>query len=335
MEIKWTDWKYNDGFLSILRFLGTFLPFHFWHWSRLTCLLENDQGNRDFSVLLDQPLVLCLPCIKKFFYIYIKDHPLFCGHFWDLNPKPVATFSITLFPSCLVPNHLDFICHLTFWLCQPSLLYPPVSCLIIKVSVCLRGAPQYLLIKACVCVCLFISGCYSRRSPGALMRHKPPLPTEAYTVSCHCTSSHSKHCQNEILSLATSVALGGCLLSCLPVFLYINVFLYMYIIIHLLILTSISSPQFLREIWCNERHARGCSLLPSFLFFVLCFPLYTQYSCVYVSFMWALFPCDHATYPIPKGCRRNPSGVGKEMLLNMTTSKPRGPERSAILKEQQ
>ena len=36
----------------------------------------------------------------------------------------------------------------------------------------------------------------------------------------------------------------------------------------------------LREVWCNERHARGCFLLPSFLFFVLCFPLYTQYSCV-------------------------------------------------------
>lgn len=98
----------------------------------------------------------------------------------------------------LLPNHPDFLCLLTFWLCQPSHLYPPVSCLIIGVSVCLRGAPQYLLIKASVCVCLFISGCYSRRSPGALMRHKPPLPTEAYTVSCHCTSSHSKHCQNEI-----------------------------------------------------------------------------------------------------------------------------------------
>lgn len=98
----------------------------------------------------------------------------------------------------LLSNHPDFLCLLTFWLCQPPRLYPPVSCLIIGVSVCLRGAPQYLLIKASVCVCLFISGCYSRRSPGALMRHKPPLPTEAYTVSCHCTSSHSKHCQNKI-----------------------------------------------------------------------------------------------------------------------------------------
>lgn len=35
------------------------------------------------------------------------------------------------------------------------------------------------------------------------MRHKPPLPTEGYTVSCHCTFSHS----NKILSLSTSFAL--------------------------------------------------------------------------------------------------------------------------------
>lgn len=81
---------------------------------------------------------------------------------------------------------------LTFWLCQPSHLCSPVSCLIIEVSACLQGAAQYLLIKASVCVCLFISDCYSRRSPQALMRYKPPLPTEAYTVSCHCTFSHSK-----------------------------------------------------------------------------------------------------------------------------------------------
>ncbi len=120
----------------------------------------------------------------------------------------------------LLSNRLDFLCLLTFWLCQPSLLYPPVSCLIIEVSVCLRGAPQYLLIKASVCVCLFISGCYSRRSPGALMRHKPPLPTEAYTVSCHCTSSHSKHCQNEIFSLSTSVALLSLNLSIYIVCIY-------------------------------------------------------------------------------------------------------------------
>lgn len=113
--------------------------------------------------------------------------------------------------SFLSPTILTFSVS-TFWLCKPSLLYPPVSCLIIEVSVCLWGAPQYLLIKASVCVCLFISCCYSRLSPGALMRHKPALPTEAYTVSCHCTSSHSKHYQNEIVYFT---------LSCLNLSLYI------------------------------------------------------------------------------------------------------------------
>lgn len=39
------------------------------------------------------------------------------------------------------------------------------------------------------------------------MRHKPPLPTEGYTVSCHCTFSHSKPWHNKILSLSTSFAL--------------------------------------------------------------------------------------------------------------------------------
>lgn len=39
------------------------------------------------------------------------------------------------------------------------------------------------------------------------MRHKPPLPTEGYTVSCHCTFSHSQPWHNKILSLSTSFAL--------------------------------------------------------------------------------------------------------------------------------
>lgn len=85
---------------------------------------------------------------------------------------------------------------------------------------CLRGAPQYLLIKASVCVCLFISGCYSRRSPVALMRHKPALPTEAYTLSCHCTSTHSKPCHNKILSHSTYTTLESCIQTCLSVPLY-------------------------------------------------------------------------------------------------------------------
>lgn len=138
--------------------------------------------------------------VVPFCWIWIPKQPR------SLSPFPPLVASAALF--FFFPSHLDFLSLLTFWLCQPSLLYPPVLCLIIEVSVCLRGALQYLLIKASVCVCLFISGCYSRRSPGALMRHKAPLPTEAYTVSCHCTSSHSKHCQNEHVSFSTSAALS-------------------------------------------------------------------------------------------------------------------------------
>lgn len=115
------------------------------------------------------------------FFIYFGQPPQFSASF-----------------SCL-SSFLSFPIS-TFWLCKSSLLYPPVSCLIIEVSVCLWGALQYLLIKASVCVCLFISCCYFRHSPGGLVTHKPALPTEVYTVSCHCTSSHSKHCQNEISS---------------------------------------------------------------------------------------------------------------------------------------
>lgn len=88
---------------------------------------------------------------------------------------------------------------LTFWLCKRSLLCSPVSCLIIEDSVCLLGAPPYPLIKACVCVCLFISCYYSRYSPGALKRHKSGVPVEANTVSCRCSFTHVT--KNEFLSL--------------------------------------------------------------------------------------------------------------------------------------
>lgn len=196
--------------------------------------------------------------------------------------------------SWLLSSHLDFLRLLTFWLCQPaSRLYPPVSCLIIEVSVCLRGPPQYLLIKASVCVCLFISGCYSRHSPGALMRHKPPLPTEAYTVSCHCTSTHSKHCQNEILSLSTPVALEGSILCCLSISLYI---LWIYIYPHICLCWSPQSvlpPHLPRDPRSNERHARGCFLIkihPA-LFLFHHFPLYTHYTCIFmVSYLSRFLP---------------------------------------------
>lgn len=88
---------------------------------------------------------------------------------------------------------------LTFWLCKRSLLCSPVSCLIIEDSVCLLGAPPYPLIKACVCVCLFISCYYSRYSPGALKRHKSGVPVEANTVSRRCSFTHVT--KNEFLSL--------------------------------------------------------------------------------------------------------------------------------------
>lgn len=125
-------------------------------------------------------------------------HRLYHFFFWTTTTIlffPFLPFSLLLLTETILSFPVS-----TFWLCESFLLYPPVSCLIIEVSVCLWGALQYLLIKASVCVCLFISCCYSRRSPGGLMTHKPALPTEAYTVSCHCTSSHSKHCQNEISS---------------------------------------------------------------------------------------------------------------------------------------
>lgn len=97
---------------------------------------------------------------------------------------------LTLLCFSLSPSFYHLL--LTFWHRQPSHLCSPVSCLIIEVSVCLQGAAQYLLIKALVCVCLFISDCYSRRSPRALMRRKPAIPTVTYTVSCHCTFSQSE-----------------------------------------------------------------------------------------------------------------------------------------------
>lgn len=169
------------------------------------------------------------------------------------------------------------------------------------------------------------------------MRHKPPVPTEAYTVSCHCTSSHSKH-QNEILSLSTSVALGGCILSCLPVsiyFIYISIYMCVFILICLLILSSVSPPHFLRELWCNERHARGCFPLPSSSLFLLCFPLYTQYTYVYIFLCGRFSPVTPASHPTSGGCQRNLSGVGEEMFLTMITNNPRGPERSTVSEEQQ
>lgn len=173
-------------------------------------------------------------CRSCFFFLLCNRLSLFVD-IWISNwPSPHSPL-VFAFSASLLSSHLDFLCLLTFWLCQAPRLYPPVSCLIIEVSVCLRGAPQYLLIKASVCVCLFICGCYSRRSPGALMRHKPPLPTEAYTVSCHWTSSHSKHCQNEILSLSTFVALEGCTLCCLSISLYI-LRIYIYIFSYLFVL---------------------------------------------------------------------------------------------------
>lgn len=82
-----------------------------------------------------------------------------------------------------------------------SLLYPPVSYLIIEDDVCLWGALQYLLIKDSVCACLFISCCYSQRSPGAMMRHNSPVPMEACTANHHCSTSHSEQYQNEFLSV--------------------------------------------------------------------------------------------------------------------------------------
>lgn len=196
------------------------------------------------------------------------------------------------FSVALLSNRLDFLCLLTFWLCQPSLLFPPVSCLIIEVSVCLRGAPQYLLIKASVCVCLFISGCYSRRSPGALMRHKPPLPTEAYTVSCHCTSSHSKHCQNEILSLSTSVAL---LSLNLPIFI---VCIHSHMSFCWSFPHCITSRQLSSLESSSVRHARGCYSIKFFPFPLLLSlfgvsPLYTVHQHFHIFYVgpFPLRPC--------------------------------------------
>lgn len=80
-----------------------------------------------------------------------------------------------------------------FPLClAPVFFHPPVWCLIIEVSEYLLGTPRYFFIKASVYVCLFISVFYSRRSCGALKKHKALVSAEACTVSCHCTSTYSK-----------------------------------------------------------------------------------------------------------------------------------------------
>lgn len=257
----------------------------------------------------------CLPCKKKkiFSYFYV----IGCSFLWiwipkeprSLSPFPPPVASAALF---FPPSHLDFLSLLTFWLCQPSLLYPPVLCLIIEVSVCLRGALQYLLIKASVCVCLFISGCYSRRSPGALMRHKAPLPTEAYTVSCHCTSSHSKHCQNEHVSFSTSAALS-------------HVFGSLYRLhVHILICDmriSLSSGQSSRlmkampEVVSPSKFP-PCPLLVS----SSCFPLHTQSTYISRFFYVGSFP------PVspPHTCRvpKESSWCWKGAALTMITNTP-------------
>lgn len=217
-----------------------------------------------------------------------------------LNPKPVAWFPVTSFPiflcrSSLQPSWLSQSLNFLTLSAFPSL--PFVSCLIIEVSVCLRGAPQNLLIKASVCVCLFISGCYSRRSPGALMRHKPPLPTEAYTVSCHCNSSHSKHCQNQILSLSTSWRVS-------PIFQSLHILYIVYIhYIHIYPLvdpSSLSRHLVSWEIQCNDSKLKVVSPMNFFSFFHP--SAFSRPYAVHLNFRIVLCgPFSRVTPPHPEG----------------------------------
>lgn len=245
-----------------------------------------------FSVSLVQDVFL-RSCHRSPHFVAIRgsEFPKQLLHFLLPHSPLVVSFS-----AALLSNHLDFLCLLTFWLCQPSLLYPPVSCLIIEVSVCLRGAPQYLLIKASVCVCLFISGCYSRRSPGALMRHKPPLPTEAYTVSCHCTSSHSKHCQNEVFvsfylccSWRASLVSQSFHIYC--VYSHIS-FFWSFL--------SLSPPQFLRTP-VKWKHARGCFPIKIYTFLFFFHPSFFILYAVHLHFHVVLCgPFSPVTPPHPE-----------------------------------
>lgn len=125
--------------------------------------------------------------------------PLFCSFTKTLEKSQYLFFNTTCWRIIIFRDIIMLqifflfllpLSVLTFWLWKRSLFCSPVSCLIIEDSVCLLGAPPYPLIKACVCVCLFISCYYSRYSPGALEIHKSGVPVEANTVSCLCSFSH-------------------------------------------------------------------------------------------------------------------------------------------------
>lgn len=118
-----------------------------------------------------------------------------------------------------------------------------------------------------------------------------------------------------LFSLCTSVALEGCILSCLSISLCIYC-MYIYIYFHISLCWSFQSalpPQLLRELQSNERQTRGCfqiKICPAlFLFNRTLFPSIHSTPAFSCCFIWACFPCDPTTHLTPGGHRRNASGV--------------------------
>lgn len=108
-------------------------------------------------------------CFLSFFHnvwclaLCVTGHSHFVGTLGNWNPKapcyicmPPHSPFISSISVAALPSQLDFLSLLTFWLCQPSLLYPPVSCLIIEVCVSTGSSSIPPHQSSCLCLLVYL-----------------------------------------------------------------------------------------------------------------------------------------------------------------------------------